>query len=270
MNRFLESYIKSTYGLDINNCSEEQLSTITEIILSDVTDISQSEIQYDWDFSDFPNLKNLDCSYNHIESINVRNNMLLEKIRWEGVRGNFSAPLDLSHNCNLKKVIGGQDGLIELDFSHNLELEEIDIHLSSSLRWINVNNCNNLKRICLLGVNIPFVDLTSCPKLEYCDIHYLNLYRNQRDEYGDGYPRPIIFVNSNFNENIIPVKTRQQSYYSYYLVRTKNDSAESRFLSHLKSNKNFFTSILPDNRGREVARLHYKLLDELENFRKKE
>lgn len=267
MNDYIKKFVNSSYGIDVDTCSKEDLLKVTEIKTSDVTGVSKSQNNYEWDYSAFPNLRILDCSYNYIDTINVCQNTLLEEINWQGVRGNFTNPIDLSRNPHLKKIIAGQDGLVELDLSNNSEIEEINIFLNSSFRWIDLENCAKLKKIHLMGVNIPFVDLTHCTSLEYCDIHYMNLYRNKYDVYGDGYPRPLIFVQDNFDENIIPENTRTQSYYTYYLIRTKPNSAESRFLEYLKSRKNVFISIAPDNYGREVAVMHYRLLDILESFR---
>ena len=268
MIKYIKDNIKEKYGFDVNHCSKEDLLKVTEIITSDVTGVGKTQENYDWDYSIFPNLKVLDCSYNYIDSINVLHNTLLEEINWQGVRGNFSNPIDLSGNPHLKTIIAGQDGLVELDLSNNIELEDIRIFLNSSFRWINLDKCINLKRIQLIGVDIPFVDLTHCPNLEYCDINYMNLYRNKYDEYGDGYPRPLVFVQDNFDENIIPENTRTHSFYTYYLIRTKSNSAEEQFLNYLKSNKRVFVSIAPDNYGREIAQMHYKLLHILEEYRK--
>lgn len=268
MIKYIKDIIKKEYGFDVDHCSKEDLLKVTKIETSDVTGVGRSQVSYDWDYSEFPNLKTLDCSYNYIDTINIQQNTLLEEINWQGVRGNFTNPIDLSGNPHLKKIIAGQDGLTELDLSNNTELEDLRIFLNSSFRWINLDKCTKLRRIHLMGVNIPFVDLTHCPDLEFCDINYMNLYRNKNDVYGDGYPRPLVFVQDNFDENIIPENTRTQSFYTYYLIRTKSNSAEEQFLNYLKSNKRVFVSIAPDNYGREVAQMHYKLLDLLEEYRK--
>ena len=62
----------------------------------------------------------------------------------------------------------------------------------------------------LTGIIIPFVDLTHCNKLEYVNINYLNQYARKYNEFGPGYPRPIIFVRPSFDEAIIPQDTRRQ------------------------------------------------------------
>lgn len=262
MNKYIAAFIKSEYGFDENNFNSDNLSIIEEIITSDVTGIFWGEHEpIVWDYSEFPNLKRIVCSFNHIDKINICNNRLLEKIDWQGVRGNLTEKLDFSGNPHLKSVVGGQDGVVELDFSNNTELEDVNIYLNSYLRWIDLNSCKKLKRIRLVGANIPFVDLTNCNELEYCDINYLNLYRNKYDYFGPGYPRPLVFVSIDFDENIIPRNTRENKSYAYYLIRTKPNSIEEKFLNELKEKKNNILNIPHDSYGVNVAKYHYKLID---------
>ena len=258
MNKYIESYVLDTYGIDVNDVSSEDLVKVTEIIVSDRT---MSDEYGEWDFSLFPNLKKIDCSYNPIKVLNVSKNKELEYIRFEGARGNIPHKLDFSGNPHLKEVKSGQDGVKELDFSTNIELEKLSVFLNSSLRWVNIDNCINLKDISLVGANIPFVDLTQCKNLQKVDINYMNLYRNRDDEFGPGYPRPIVFVDEEFDENIIDKQTREYKYYTYYLIRVAPNSVEEKFLEKVKSMKAKILSIPPDNYGRGVATMHYELLD---------
>ena len=262
MNKFISSYINEQYGIDINNCSEEDLLKVTEIKLSDVTGVQMygKRERYDWNFSMFPNLRIIDCSYNYIDSIDITKNKFLEEINWSGVRGGLSKPVDLSGNPKLKKLYCGQDSLTELDLSNNIELEAVSVFLNSSLRWINVDKCSNLKRINLSGTGILFVDLTNCRHLEYCDVNYMNTYRNKSGEYGPGYPRPLVFVNEDFNEAIIPRNTREYSYFTYFLIRVLPNSVENDFLESLKSRKREFIDTY------NIAIKHYQLLDEFNSL----
>ena len=208
----------------------------------------------------FPNLKKIDCSYNPIKLLNISKNHELECIRFEGARGRIPHKLDFTGNPHLKEVRAGQDGVVELDFSSNQELERVSAVISNSLRWINIDNCPNLKSIVLHGAIIPFVDLTHCKNLNNVNIHYWNLYRDKYDEFGPGYPRPIIFVADDFDENVIDETSRKNKYYAYYLVRVKENSVEERFLQKVKSMKSDILSIPSDINGEGVARIHYDLL----------
>ena len=163
MNEYIINAVKNKYGFNPQSASIEDLKKVEEIIASDVTGISNS---VEWDFSAFPNLRKIDCSFNGIRKLDVSHNPLLEEIRWEGVRGELLT-IDFSKNKKLKKIRGGQDGMVELDLSANIELEEIELWLNHYMRWINLDYCSNLRRIDLTGIIIPFVDLTHCEKLEY-------------------------------------------------------------------------------------------------------
>lgn len=269
MNKFIASYVLDTYGIDVNVASFEELATVSEIIATDkvsvvelmASDESKLEEYGEWDFSAFLNLRKIDCSYNPIRRLIISANKELEYIRFEGVRGSISHKIDFSGNPHLKKVSAGQDGVKELDFSANIELEELSVYLNSSLRWLDVSNCIDLKKISLIGANLSFVDLIQCNRLEYVNINYLNLYRHRRDEYGSGYPRPIVFVNNEFDESVIDEHTRDEEEYAYYLIRVSPNSIEEQFLDRLKSMKEEFLSIPPDIYGEDIAVMHYKLLD---------
>ena len=104
MNKFIELYVKETYGFDVNTASQEQLATVTEIIVSDKT---MNQEYGEWDFSAFLNLKKIDCSYNPIELLNISSNKELEYVRFEGARGNIPDKIDFSGNPHLKHVRSG-------------------------------------------------------------------------------------------------------------------------------------------------------------------
>lgn len=267
MNKYIEDFILDTYGFNLENATAKDLSSVEEILVRDVT---MNGKYSEWDFSQFPNVRRIDCSYNPISKLDVTQNPFLEKLSWAGTRGEMTEMPDLSQNIHLKSLIAGQDGLREIDLSNNPELEELTIFLSSSLRWIELSNCTHLKSIDMEGVNIPFVDLTNCKELEYVNISYMNLYRRRDDEFGPGYPRPFVFVDEKFDESIIPQRTREYSYYTYLLIRVKKGSVEEKFLEQLKKMRDYLLMKLPsDHYGIGVAKMHYELLDVLKELRRK-
>ena len=99
MNKYIVKAVENKYGFNPQSASIEDLKKVEEIIASDVTGISNS---VEWDFSAFPNLRKIDCSFNGIEKLDVSHNPLLEEIRWEGVRGELQT-IDFSKNRKLKK-----------------------------------------------------------------------------------------------------------------------------------------------------------------------
>lgn len=264
-NKFIKAAVKSKYNIDFDTCPKEDLLRVEEILVKGVT---RDDKFNNWDFSAFPNLKKVDCSSNPISMLNVSQNLHLEDITWGPVIGDFVHKLAFPLNPNLRRVSGGQDGLIELDLSSNPNIEEVEIWLNTYMRWIDLDSCTKLKKIRLKGVNIPFVDLTHCTQLEYVEIDYLNLYSRQCGEFGPGYPRPIVFVNSDFNEKIIPIDTRCHKSYTYFLVVVHPGSEEESYLQNLKNRKEEFLSIPYNRYGSYVAYKHYDLLEELERLPK--
>lgn len=264
INKYIALYVQNKYNIDLNTATPQALGNVDKILVSNQT---MSHDYGKWDFSIFPNLKIIDCSYNPIDELIISKNTKLEEIRWEASRGAIGNVLDLSHNPNLKRIYGGQDGIIQLDLSANHELEILNIFLSSSLRWLDLSVCNNLRIINLIGVNIPFVDLTNCRKLEHVNINYQNLYQDDYNTYGPGYPRPIIFVREDFDENIISENTRRYDYYTYFLIRVRNSSPEETFLKEIKALKNELVLVPNDRSGDRIAKLHYDLLNRLKELR---
>lgn len=259
MNKYINDYVLEAYGINAEKASVEELSKVTEIIASDVS--FQDNANSTWDFSAFPNLKKIVCSYNHVEVLNISSNAALEYIDFQGARGWLLHKVDFSGNPHLKEVHSGQDGAIELDFSNNPELEFLKVCLNPCLRWVDVSNCSNLKKIHFHAGNLPFVDLTHCPNLEYVNISYWNLYRDHRDDFGEGYPRPFVFVREDFSESIIDKEVRELEDYTYYLVKVAPNSVEERFLDKVISMKDKILAIPEDRYGRGVAIMHYKLLE---------
>lgn len=60
MNQYIKNVVKRMYQIDVDTASKEQLEAIEEINVSDIT--MNSEVTT-WNFSEFPNLKKIDCSY---------------------------------------------------------------------------------------------------------------------------------------------------------------------------------------------------------------
>ena len=84
MNQYIKNVVKRMYQIDVDTASKEQLEAIEEINVSDIT--MNSEVTT-WNFSEFPNLKKIDCSYLFIKDLITTGCTELEYLRWEGVRG---------------------------------------------------------------------------------------------------------------------------------------------------------------------------------------
>jgi len=285
----IRDWIRETYNIqNPEDCSEKDIARVKEIYLKDKyvqtieglekytnlenIKLPDNKIKH-FDMSNFPNLKVLDISYNPVEKLDISKNEKLEQICYSGLRGCKLSQIDFSNNPRLKKIIGGQDGLSQIDLSTNLEIEDIEIRLSSDLRYIDLTNCSKLKRIILWGVKIPFVNLTKNYNLEHVEINYLNTYKNYCDMFGNGYPRPIIFVAENFDENVINLENRNNSYYCYVLAKVKKDSKEEKVLQTLenmkseileigkfKSDDGFISRTEIRRIDKDIANFHYHIM----------
>ena len=258
MDSGLKKYLKDSYGFDESDClSQEQLESVTKL---ELRDYYVSEL----DLTVFPNLKILDISYNPVEIINWGNPSKIEELSWWGVKMD-KIGVDLSIFPALKKFRPGQDNLTVLDLSNNTKLEEIFFSMSHSLKNLILPKSNHIKRINMQGVLIPFVDLTECNCLEYVNISYWNTFRRRDDVYGDGYPRPFIFVNENFDIEVMDSNARQYDYYSYILIKVINTPGSLGQAILKKFNGGLvqyqISQMYSDHYGADLARLHYKLRD---------
>lgn len=255
-NDFSQEEVERVTEISCNSNGIESLKGLEKFINLETINLSDNKIS-DFDLTHFQKLKKLDCSYCPIRKINISNNFLLEYIRYEGLRGENLEEICFSGNPKLKKIIGGQDGLLQIDLSNNPDIEDIDIRLSQNLRFIDLKACFKLKRIRLWGVLIPYVDLTKNCNLEHVEINYLNTFKGKRDEYGPGYPRPFIFVNEGFDKNSIHSQDLQNEYYTFVLVRVKKDSTEEKVLQELNGMKQSILEIS------NVATFHYQIMGKL-------
>ncbi len=267
MNSILQDYIRENYHIEVDD-----LTPISAFDSITTLKISNSYIRH-LDLSKFRNLKILDISYNPIEEIIWGDSSKLEEFSWWGVKMK-DMNLNLSDFPSLKKVCPGQDGLTELDFSNNPEIEEILFSTSHSLKKLLLPKDCKLKRINMQGVLIPFVDLTSCNNLEYVNISYWNTFRGKDDIYGPGYPRPFIFVNENFSSNNIDSDARENAYFCYFLIKVKEDENDlgKRILDKFNGGyvQYLISEIYPSHFGDGIAKLHYKLLKYISEIKNSE
>ncbi|PIF69619.1 T9SS type A sorting domain-containing protein [Flavobacterium sp. 2] len=146
-------------------------------------DLQSSSISNLKGIEDFQDLVYLDCKYNALTNINVKNN---KKLRGLDLHDNKLSSLDISENTELfsltfsknkistidlsqnKKLhyVGADQNLLSsIDFSSNNELESIYCG-NNNLTSINVSNLPNLLTLNCTYTNISKLDVTANTKLE--------------------------------------------------------------------------------------------------------
>lgn len=113
-----------------------------------------------------PYLKDLDCSNNDIEDLNVSMNPHLESLRC--YQNHHLHGLDLRNNRFLKVLYCGGCNMQELDISHNQELRILSCYFNS-IKEINVMQHKNLHTLKVRRCALKELDLRNNEKLEFLD-----------------------------------------------------------------------------------------------------
>ncbi len=107
------------------------------------------------------------------------------KIKYPNIKN-----LDISQNIDLEYIeVLNADNLIDIDFSNNINLKNIDLTYTH-LKRLNVENCKNLKSInmgagSISSARIEEIDLSNCTELESLEISgnkltYVDLSNNKQ------------------------------------------------------------------------------------------
>ena len=150
------------------------------------------------DFSNNPNLKELDINKIGIKNINLDKNINLEKIKFSG---NNLNELDLSQNINLKDVILTNNNITNIKLNSE-KVEKLDLSDNKHFKNINVTKFSNLKYLNLNNTMIKAdtIDFSKNPLLEEV---YMGYFPNPSQGY---YPAddntPINIDSLDFSNNL--------------------------------------------------------------------
>ena len=156
-------YVSDTFDTDGNGT----LST-SEIQAIETIDCSRMEISSVKGVEFFTELSSLDCGFNSLTELDVRNNTKLETLF---LAGNSVSSLDVSRNTELRILSCGTElqenngwntygnNLSELDVSHNPLLEELECP-GNQLSTLNVSNNPALKTLACWSNNLSSLDLS--------------------------------------------------------------------------------------------------------------
>jgi len=163
--------------IDLNIDSEGTLDG--QVLTNDINtitylDVNDKNIEDLTGIEGFTSLITLFCWNNNLSFLDVTNNILLEELFCDN--NNFTTPLDLSSNINLRLLTCAVANLSSLDVSNNLLLEilfcgnEIDILPFNIITELDLSNNINLRFLSVYDLfTLESLDLSNNPNLEGLD-----------------------------------------------------------------------------------------------------
>ena len=113
------------------------------------------------DLSGLTELKELDCGYNNLKTVDFSSNKKLESL---ACSDNTLETLDLSGLTELKKLDCGYNKLKSVDFSSNKKLESLEL-TNNPLESIDTKQTPELVILNIVETRVKEVDLTKLPRL---------------------------------------------------------------------------------------------------------
>ena len=182
------------YNTSITSVDEIKYFINLELLYLEITSITSLDV------TDLTSLKDLNCTYSNINSIDLSNNLLLENLSL--YKSSKVSNIDLSKNTNLKAINFSRTNISTIDVSNNKLLVGISVSnviktldlsgnpkmdsicLSSSVEYANLKNGSTLSRfwfdsmpptnylyICADNQNIPLIEQFNLSNIEvnsYC------------------------------------------------------------------------------------------------------
>ena len=154
-------YLADNYGW---SDGEQQytfnVNHITSLLLERQGVTSVQGIEY------FPNLTELDVSWNEISSLDLGK---CEKLKSLTANGNPIKTIDVSGNANLEVLNVYQTQITEIDVSKNTKLQQLSVG-STSVSTLDISNNHEMKYLYIWKSDIQTIDLSQAPLLEelYC------------------------------------------------------------------------------------------------------
>ena len=145
--RFREYLLSQSYGAD-GLITDDEIPLITKMVITTpTTSATVSKMQNMKGIEYFTALKELDCSWNEIDTLDLRNNPLLEKLNCSYHGG--SVILGLAGNKNLKEVYSTNEGHPKLDLSNCINLTTLDCGYGCSMDTLDISGCVSLINLTL-------------------------------------------------------------------------------------------------------------------------
>ena len=136
--------------------SAEEAGKVTKISVSYSSIFSLGGIEY------FNNLTKLDCSHNHLTSLNVSNNTALTELYCSY---NHLTSLDVSNNTALTDLVCGSNRLSSLDLSGMTALETVLCYGNHQLTTLDMSGCTALGFLDCEDNQLTRLDISGCTAL---------------------------------------------------------------------------------------------------------
>ena len=167
LNAAFRYYIRE--NIDTNEdgyLSDDEIAAVTVIDLAHDPYATESGwLQYLNGIEFFYNLKELYCSYNKVQELDVTHNTQLEILE---CGKNWIAELDLSQNPKLKSLSCEKTEITGLDLSHNPLLQSLDCK-NSPLTSLNLSKCTALQMLDCSGCQLTKLNLSKNMALTVLD-----------------------------------------------------------------------------------------------------
>lgn len=147
--RFRNYLLSQSYGQD-GIITDDEIPLITKMVITTpTTSATVSKMQNMKGIEYFTALRELDCSWNEIDTLDLRNNPLLEKLNCSCYGG--SVILGLAGNKNLKEVYCDVGYHKELDLSGCTSLTTLVCCTSCCIETLDISGC-----ISLVNLELPY------------------------------------------------------------------------------------------------------------------
>ncbi len=198
-NAAFREYVRE-FDLDNNGAfSEQEIKKITDIEIFDNTAVTNLKgIEF------FTYLETLDCSYDNISSLNLRNN---KSLRFLNCEYNNLSSLNLTYNPNLETLFCEGNNLSSLNVSSNPKLSDLRCG-GNPISALNLANNPILNTLDCSSTKISTLNMGANPDLAWincfgCEnLSSLNVTKNPMLEYLDAGCTKISSINVTKNSNL--------------------------------------------------------------------
>ena len=157
-NQIRELVLPDTQSLETLYCRNNYIASLKVDMYPKLKSLDCSENKLKTlDLSKNKQVETLYCSYNRLLSLNISKNPYLEKL---GCSNNKLQQLDLTQNPKLIFVSCTDNRLSSLNVSQNKELRTLGCN-GNSIVELNIENCEYLKMLYLVGEKTVLQDLTT-------------------------------------------------------------------------------------------------------------